>query len=350
MNEELQEYESVMREHTLYIWKEQRENHIQLLRAYGTAAKIRIPEQIAGKKVTEIGAYCFSKRRPFQTDVWYTEYTDGVEQTAFYREDQTTISPDLQEISERYVEEVLLPETVEKIGSFAFYNCNKLKSLSFGKKLREIGSDAFMNCLKLHTLFLHAGLADTTGLKQVLAQVKWDVEVTFQTVAGEPELVLLYPEYYEGYDEIGPAHIFELNLTGEGFRARQCFSDGKIELALYDEIFPQACVDESERTLLRMAWDRLLYPGTLGSPAKERYEAYVKEHALKLTERLIHERKLSELERLFTHKYINRTQASEAVALASDSEWAEGVASLMKWSRALEPNHQTVSARNRYTF
>ena len=56
MNEKLQEYESVMREHTLYIWKEQRENCIQLLRAYGTAAKIRIPEQIAGKKVTGIGA------------------------------------------------------------------------------------------------------------------------------------------------------------------------------------------------------------------------------------------------------------------------------------------------------
>ncbi len=339
-----------MREHTLYIWKEQSENNIQLLRIYGTTAKIQIPEQIAGKTVTEIGAYCFSKRRSSEAAAWYTEYTDGVEQTAPYREDQTAISPDLQEISERYVEAVSLPDTVEKIGSFAFYNCNKLKSLSFGKKLREIGSDAFMNCLKLNTLFLHAGLADPTGLKQVLAQVKWDVEVTFQTAEGEPELVLLYPEYYEGYDEIGPAHIFELNLTGEGFRARQCFSDGKIELALYDEIFPQACVDESEHTLLRMAWDRLLYPDTLSSIAKERYEAYVKEHVLKLTERLIHERKLSELELLFERKYITRTQTAEAVVFASDSEWAEGVVSLMKWSRALEPNHQTVSARNRYTF
>ena len=83
-----------MREHTLYIWKEQSENNIQLLRIYGTTAKIQIPEQIAGKTVTEIGAYCFSKRRSSETAVWYTEYTDGVEQTAPYREDQTAISPD----------------------------------------------------------------------------------------------------------------------------------------------------------------------------------------------------------------------------------------------------------------
>ncbi len=48
----------------------------------------------------------------------------------------------------------------------------------------------------------------------------------------------MYPEYYESYDELGPAHIFELNLTGEGFRARQCFKEGVILLNAYDEIFP----------------------------------------------------------------------------------------------------------------
>ncbi len=39
--------------------------------------------------------------------------------------------------------------------------------------------------------------------------------------------------------------FFELNLTGEGFRARQCFKEGVILLNAYDEIFPQACVEES---------------------------------------------------------------------------------------------------------
>ena len=83
------------------------------------------------------------------------------------------------------------------------------------------------------------------------------MEVSFEQEDGEREAVLLYPEYYESYDEIGPAHIFELNLTGEGFRARQCFKDGVILLNAYDEIFPQACVEESAEVLIPMAWNRL---------------------------------------------------------------------------------------------
>ena len=110
----------MMREHTLYIWKKQGEDGIQLLRVYGTSARIRIPEQIAGRTVKEIGAYCFSKRKFMHTEIWYTEYTNGKERTAPYRGEECIQTCDLQEISERYVEEISLPDTVEKVGSFAF--------------------------------------------------------------------------------------------------------------------------------------------------------------------------------------------------------------------------------------
>lgn len=36
---------------------------------------------------------------------------------------------------------------------------------------------------------------------------------------------IFYPEYNGGYDEVGPAHIFALNIEGEGFRMRQCFKE-----------------------------------------------------------------------------------------------------------------------------
>ena len=88
----------------------------------------------------------------------------------------------------------------------------------------------------------------------------------------------MYPEYYESYDEIGPAHIFELNLTGEGFRARQCFKEGVILLNAYDEIFPQACVEESAEVLIPMAWNRLYAACGLSPEARADYGRRGKPH------------------------------------------------------------------------
>ena len=175
------------------------------------------------------------------------------------RDSLETIERDgkLHELSEKYIKEVQLPADIVKIGSCAFYNCTKMERISVYPKLVEVGSDAFMNCLNLRSLRMCAGVEEPTGLKQLLAQIKWQVEVSFEQEDGEREAVLMYPEYYESYDEIGPAQIFELNLTGEGFRARQCFKEGVILLNAYDEIFPQACVEESAEVLIPMVWNRL---------------------------------------------------------------------------------------------
>ena len=114
----------------------------------------------------------------------------------------------LHELSEKYIKEVQLPADIVKIGSCAFYNCTKMERISVYPKLVEVGSDAFMNCLNLRSLRMCAGVEEPTGLKQLLAQIKWQVEVSFEQEDGEREAVLMYPEYYESYDEIEMAHIF----------------------------------------------------------------------------------------------------------------------------------------------
>ncbi|MBO5262146.1 MAG: leucine-rich repeat protein [Clostridia bacterium] len=45
-----------------------------------------------------------------------------------------------------------LPDTVSVIGSFAFYNCTQLKTVSFGKSLKNIKSNAFFKCNNLRTI------------------------------------------------------------------------------------------------------------------------------------------------------------------------------------------------------
>ena len=177
-----------------------------------------------------------------------------------------------------------------------------MERISVYPKLVEVGSDAFMNCLNLRSLRMCAGVEEPTGLKQLLAQIKWQVEVSFEQEDGEREAVLMYPEYYESYDEIGPAHIFELNLTGEGFRARQCFKEGVILLNAYDEIFPQACVEESAEVLIPMAWNRLYAACGLSPEARADYEEYVREQSGKVLTILLKKRESVSYTHLRAHE------------------------------------------------
>ena len=165
------------------------------------------------------------------------------------------------------------------------------------------------------------------------------------------EAVLLYPEYYESYDEIGPAHIFELNLTGEGFRARQCFKEGVILLNAYDEIFPQACVEESAEVLIPMAWNRLYAACGLSPEARAAYETYVREQSGKVLTIILKKRELKPLHFFFEKGYGRKEQIEDAVAIASQEEWMEGVASLIAWKRQLFAEQtETADVRSRYVF
>lgn len=79
----------------------------------------------------------------------------------------------------------------------------------------------------------------------------------------------MFFEYDQTYDEIGPAHIFKLNMNGEGFRARQAFMDRVFVWKQYDEIFSEAIAQESEDDLLDMAFTglfmRMSFQKKLGS-------------------------------------------------------------------------------------
>lgn len=361
-------------EQLLFLWEKISEEDIRLLRVFGEQPIVRVPEFIDGKYVRELGDYCFSRRKLPADEIRYSRYCGGLwesglfvpkdkmknNSTALKQENETenivseeTIGQDakLHELSEKYIKEVQLPAGIVKIGSCAFYNCTKMEKISVYPKLVEVGSDAFMNCLNLRSLRMCAGVEEPTGLKQLLAQIKWQVEVSFEQEDGVREAVLLYPEYYESYDEIGPAHIFELNLTGEGFRARQCFKEGVILLNAYDEIFPQACVEESAEVLIPMAWNRLYDACGLSLEARAAYEAYVREQSGKVLTILLKKRELKPLHFFFEKGYGRKEQIEDAVAIASHEEWMEGVASLIAWKRELfaEPE-KTADVRSRYSF
>ena len=231
----------------------------RILRVLGDSPCPVLPGLVAGRPVTEVGPYCFAARE--------IELRDG----ALWPADST----DTHEVTGDFLEEAVLPDSVQVLHSAAFYNCHRLRRVEAGQALESLGSDLFTNCKALRTFALRAAPDAETGLKKLLGAVSADVGVEF---LGAPGAKLFYPEYFEWLDENTPAHIFNHSIEGEGYRMRQCFSGGTVDYAAYDATFAQACVGESEEKLCRLALGRLLAPFALGEDARADYEFYLTAH------------------------------------------------------------------------
>lgn len=331
-----------------YFWKHTGAGGVCLLRVYGQTAEAYVPEQIEGYPVTEIGAYCFAGRTPLEQYEKRTLYNKSSGE-AGHSEDfsaEITGAEHLRELAGDAVERVVLPDCVTKIGSYAFYQCTKLVELSLGCGVQEVGGDAFMNCHNLHRMTVRGGCQADTGIRQILAQISSDMEVTFERDS-RVEARLLFPEYYESYDEIAPAHLFGRNIEGEGFRARQCVRDGAVDFRLYDTIFPKACAEEREQTLCRLAMNRLCYPVGLGETERELYENYVKAHAGVVCEAAVQNFDEETIWFLCEQGLLTGMDIDTCIRLATELEWAKGAASFL---RAKEQFFAPKPVEERYSF
>lgn len=299
------------------LWQKNREGGAKLLRMYGTSPRVFVPPRIAGLPCVEIAPYCFAAEERLPKEAW---------EEAFLGDE--SLRPFLHELCGNTIEEAVLPDAVKEIGSYAFYNCRKLKTLSIGAAAQKIGSDAFMNASALEQLILRCPADEKSGLRQILSQISSDLEVVFAH-GGRIEASLFYPDYQESYDEIAPAHLFGRRISGEGFRARQCFVDGRVDFAGYDDVFLQARVEETEQTLSKMALGRLRYPHQLKEEQKERYRSHIREHTPKLASRKIAQRDLEALQFLCQEGFLYGANLASCIRAAAEALWPEGAAGLL---------------------
>lgn len=299
-----------------------------ILRVYSDIPDISIPEEINGKKVVSVGAYCFS----------------GINKTGYTQADIPCLNR-LYEYCGNNVESVILPDTLEIIGDNAFYNCRKLVLIEVGASLKETGSDVFMNCICFTKLYLRQKADMPGGLKQIASRISSHLDVYFYN-NGKIHAMLVFPEYTESYDEIAPAHIFGRNITGEGFRARQCFNGRVFDFKQYDRIFAKASAEESISVIYKMALGRLMYPFMLEDMHRKQYEEYIKCHQEKIMGILAAERWLEALYFMCSNRYADANGIANAASKALQAGWSEGVASLLKWKHEFIKN----AREKRYEF
>ena len=189
---------------------------IALLRCETQDDIVRLPDEIDGVPVTEVGAYVLSERAPDLTgkDTFAVRITCGGTEPKH---------------NAAAIRTVTLPKDAKSVGSYAFYNCRNLERIELTDSVSEFGGGALMNCMSLREVILHAAPSAPTCLPRLLGEYAGELDVRIDEHAR-----LLFPEYVEELEDLSPAHIFQRRIHGAGYSYRQCFDGGVLNFRQYD--------------------------------------------------------------------------------------------------------------------
>ena len=247
-----------------------------------------------------------------------------------------------------FVEEITLPDSLQVIGSCAFYNCRRLRRLSVGAGDLTVGSDVFLNCFALADLLVRAAPEEKTGLFALVNNITEAVRAQFW-LPGEarPRAGLWYPAYWEDVEE-SPAHILLHTFSGQGYHLQAVFSGWK-------NSFPQNMMPSSRTaTPPRIrAWrpcsdfDRLRWPWNLTEKAKAPYREFLAAHTGLVLQRLLKAQDTDSIKDLLALDVLDAAAFAEGAALAAKADNAAAAALL---ADAEHKKRGSVPKKRRYDF
>ena len=235
---------------------------------------------------------------------------------------------ELHPVCGSFLEEVTLPDSVQVIGSCAFYNCRSLHLLTVGSGGLTVGSDVFLNCFALETLRVQAAPEQPTGLFALVNNITEAVQAQFWPAdAPAPLAALWYPAYWEDIEET-PAHILLHTFSGQGYHYRQCFLDNKFLPAEYDAIFPQGHDADDAAVMAMLCFARLRYPWQLTEAAAGHYRVFLAANTDRVFARLLKAQDTDGIRALLALDVLDKAAFASAAALAAKAENAAAAALL----------------------
>ena len=278
---------------------------------------LRLPETVGGLPVVALGDYLCAAREPdvSQYDVFEVRLTIG---------EQVSSAP---VHDARAIERVVVPRSVQAIGSYAFYNCYNLQAVTVHAGLRSVGHGAFMNCTAFRQVELYAGERDKTCLSDLLGQTSGELLAVLHLPQAEARL--FFPPFNEELEDLGPAHIFQRRIEGAGYAYRQCIQNGVLSFLQYDGAFERLLRIQDYDTACRVALLRLRWPVGLSAQAREVYLTCLREHPTDAVRTLLDSRDVPGLSALLSFGVLDRGGLSAACDLARQMGQTEALALLL---------------------
>ena len=343
----------------------------RLVRVYGTAPCVVLPAVLPAPEggsfaVTELGGYCFSEKPrslpAADKTCRYTVEPDGTARLTrafgqavggtcrrydFDFDAPASDADTLHPVCGNFLEEVTLPDSLQVIGSCAFYNCRSLRLLTVGSGSLTVGSDVFLNCFALETIRVQAAPGDSTGLFALVNNITEAVRAEFRPAGvAAPLAALWYPAYWEDIEET-PAHILLHTFSGQGYHYRQCFLENKLLPAEYDAIFPQGHDADDASVMAMLCFDRLRWPWQLSDAARDAYRDFLKTNTGRVLTRLLKAQDTEGIKTLLALDVMDTDAFAEGAALAAKADNAEAAALL---ADAEHKKRAAAPQKKRYDF
>ena len=351
----------------------EKENSVMIFRCYGSGSRLELPGRLRGKPVTELADHCFAMEpsqrinrlhlQSVSRSEWEQEAGNGVSaepvkgagQAVQDREASSTATQSMkggreetdQAMCADTLEEIWLPEGVISTGSYLFYGCVSLNVLHLPSTLRSLGGGAFVSCNHLKEIwFTAAGEGRTPScMKDVICDLAYELEAVVAEPSGKVCSRLVFPGYYEESIENTPARIIEIHYHGTGYKYRQCFQNGQIDIERYDKLFYLASVQEFTPTVLKLAADRLLYEPQPGEKERQDYMQFLLGHGRDTADWILRNDQEELLELICADDMCTRDILDEFLDLAGKMKKSWAVSVLMDCRRRRFP-----SQRKKYEF
>lgn len=293
-------------------------NGIRIRRVFGYDDILELPNQLLGEAVTELGAYIFSDRMDRE------DLEKALQEGILCTEEGKKISnvDNFLEISGEKLREIVLPESIQKVGRYAFYNCRRLSKLSFGGGLRDLGAGALTGCHHVTGLSVILGKNGESCLREILTELPETLSVDIER-NGEKGC-FWFPEFFEEGVENTPARILENHVHGSGIRYRNCFQNRVLNIGEYDKIFPHAIAWEDENSVLKLALSRILYPMELTEKMEKIYLDYLNIHVKEAVKLLGEQKNYEAMSRILDKMKPDREAMEwmlETAQIYEDSRW-----------------------------
>lgn len=184
------------------------------------------------------------------------------------------------------LEEVILPDSVRCIRSFAFYNCAHLHYIKLSDRVIDYYDGALRQCTELEEIELHFHTAGSVRLlKELIGDSDAVLPVTLYLPNGD-RAALTFPSYADNYQEDTMARAIHEHIEGAGYATRQLVSRTEIDMQGYDRQFPRFTYDEPA-SAVNAAFGRLRMPWRLEAAYRTQYEQYLREESPTILPRLL---------------------------------------------------------------
>lgn len=235
---------------------------IAILRCETRDDTVRLPDDIDGVPVTQLGPYALSERAPdlSKQETFSIRITCGGPEPVH---------------DTNAIRSVTLPGALQSVGRYAFYNCRRLETITLPQAVTDFGGGALMNCRALHTVVLRAEPNTSTCLQKLLGEHAGELDVRF---GGNTPAHLLFPAYTEELEDLSPAHIFQRRIHGAGYGYRQCFDAGVLNFRQYDLALTGLLERHDFAVAARVAARRLAVPYALSDTARDAYLDCLRAH------------------------------------------------------------------------